>query len=196
MTVPLEDYTGAWDYRTVPPGIRLGRDCYLERRECFERLRSTRDPAIVLGDRVRVYTWTTFNLEPGGCIEVGDDSILVGPVFMCAERITIGRRVLLSYHVTIADCDFHPHDPELRIRDAIANAPGGDRDRRPPLVAKPVVIEDDAEVGIGAIILKGVRIGRGARVGAGAVVARDVPAGATVEGNPARLAQETGGGPR
>ena len=195
MTVLLENYTGAWDYRTLPASIRLGGDCYLERKECFERIRSTREPALVLGDRVRVYTWTAFNLEPGGFIEIGDDAILVGPVFMCAERITIGRRVLLSYNVTIADCDFHPRDPELRIRDAIANAPGGDRDRRPPLVAKPVVIEDDAEVGIGAIILKGVRIGAGSRVGAGAVVARDVPPGAVVEGNPARLVEKTGGGP-
>jgi acetyltransferase-like isoleucine patch superfamily enzyme len=125
-------------------------------------------------------------------VEIGDDSILVGPVFMCAERISVGRRVLLSYNVTVADSDFHPHDPAERILDAIANAPGGDRARRPPLVAKPVVIEDDAEIGIGAIILKGVRVGRGARVGAGAVVARDVPAGAVVEGNPARLVDAAG----
>jgi 2,3,4,5-tetrahydropyridine-2,6-dicarboxylate N-succinyltransferase len=56
-----------------------------------------------------------------------------------------------------------------------------------PPQAAPVVIEDDAWIGIGAIVLKGVRIGAGARVGAGAVVARDVPAGASVEGNPARV---------
>jgi acetyltransferase-like isoleucine patch superfamily enzyme len=48
-----------------------------------------------------------------------------------------------------------------------------------------VVIEDDAWIGIGAIVLKGVRIGAGARVEAGAVVTRDVPSGATVAGNPA-----------
>ena len=50
-----------------------------------------------------------------------------------------------------------------------------------------MVIEDDAHVGIGAIILKGVRIGKGARVEAGALVTDDVPAGAEVAGNPARL---------
>jgi acetyltransferase-like isoleucine patch superfamily enzyme len=122
-------------------------------------------------------------------LEVGDDSVLVGAVFMCAESIHIGRRVIISYNVTIADSDFHPHDPELRKQDAMANAPAGDRSRRPAVVARPVVIEDDAWIGIGAIILKGVRVGRGARVGAGAVVTRDVPAGASVVGNPARLVE-------
>jgi acetyltransferase-like isoleucine patch superfamily enzyme len=107
---------------------------------------------------------------------------------MCAERIIVGLRVIISYHVTIADCDFHPLDPAARRRDALANARGGDASLRPPLVSRPVVIEDDAWIGIGAIVLKGVRIGRGARVAAGAVVTRDVPDGATVAGNPARLA--------
>ena len=54
-------------------------------------------------------------------------------------------------------------------------------------VAKPVVIEDGAWLGGGAILLPGVRVGRNAVVGAGAVVTRDVPANAVVAGNPARV---------
>lgn len=48
-------------------------------------------------------------------------------------------------------------------------------------------IEAGASVGGGATILPGIRIGQGAVVGAGAVVTCDVPAGATVVGNPARV---------
>jgi acetyltransferase-like isoleucine patch superfamily enzyme len=178
--------TGGWDYATLPKNVRVGANCFLERRDSFKRFRSTQEPGLVLGDRVKVYTWTEFNIDPAGFVEVGDDSILVGAVFMCAQRVSIGRRVIISYNVTIADSDFHPRDPELRKRDAMANAPHGDRTQRPPVVARPVTIEDDAWIGIGAILLKGVRIGRGARVGAGAVVTKDVPAGAAVAGNPAR----------
>ena len=181
------EITGAWDYSTLPANVRLGAGCFLERRDSFKRFRSTRPAGLVLGERVTVYTWTEFNLEPGGVLEVGADSILVGAVFMCAEHIRLGQRVIVSYNVTIADSDFHPHDPELRQRDARANAPLGDRSQRPPIVARPVIIEDDAWVGIGAIILKGVTIGRGARIGAGAVVTSPVPAGATVAGNPGRI---------
>ena len=179
--------TGGWEHATLPKNIRVGAECFLERRESFKRFRSTREPGLVIGDRVKVYTWTEFNIEPAGIIEVGDDSILVGAVFMCAEKVSIGKRVVVSYNVTIADSDFHPREPEQRKLDAMANAPAGDKSLRPPVIARPVVIEDDVWIGIGAIILKGVRLGRGAQIRAGAVVTRDVPAGATMAGNPAQL---------
>ncbi len=184
-----EEINGKWDYSTLPANVMVGTGCYLERKDSFGRFQSKRNPGLVIGDNVRVYTWTTFNIDVDGFVQIGDDSVLVGPVFMCAESILVGNRVILSYNVTIADSDFHPHDPELRIQDAIANAPSGDRSRRPGLVSRPVVIEDDAWVGIGAIILKGVRVGAGARIGAGSVVTRDVPPGCIVEGNPGKVVQ-------
>jgi acetyltransferase-like isoleucine patch superfamily enzyme len=182
----FDDIVGAWDYATLPANVRIGQGCWFERRSSFARFKSAQDPGLIIGDRVQIYTWTTFNIETTGSLEIGDDSVLVGPVFMCAGRIQVGRRVILSYNVTIADSDFHPLDPAERRLDAVANAPYGDRSTRPDIVSSPVSIGDDVWVGIGAIILKGVSIGHGARIGAGAVVSRDVPAGASVEGNPAR----------
>jgi len=182
----FDDIVGDWDYTTLPANVRIGQECWFERRSSFARFKSEQRPGLVIGDRVRVYTWTTFNVEPAGLLEIGDDSVLVGSVFMCARHIRIGRRVVVSYNVTIADSDFHPLDPQERRQDAIANAPFGDRSTRPKILSSPVTLGDDVWVGIGAIILKGVSIGPGARIGAGAVVSRDVPAGAHVEGNPAR----------
>lgn len=50
-----------------------------------------------------------------------------------------------------------------------------------------VCIEDDSDIGVGAIILQGVHIGRGAQIGAGAVVTSDVGDYAIVAGVPAKL---------
>jgi acetyltransferase-like isoleucine patch superfamily enzyme len=180
------DITGAWDYSKLPANVKIGNGCWFERKDSFGRFRSEKKPGLILGDCVRIYTWTTFNVEPSGVIEVGSDSVLVGAIFMCNERITLGERVIISYNVTIADSDFHPIDPDLRMQDAIASSPYGNKSERPKIVSLPVVIEDDVWIGVGAIILKGVRIGRGARVGAGAVVTKDLPPGMSVMGNPAR----------
>ena len=55
------------------------------------------------------------------------------------------------------------------------------------LVIKPVRVEDWADIGTGAVLLPGITVGKGAIVGAGAVVTKNVPAGAVVAGNPARM---------
>lgn len=56
------------------------------------------------------------------------------------------------------------------------------------VLAGEVTVGDDVFIGAGAVVVHGgVMIGQGATVGAGAVVLEDVPAGATVVGNPARV---------
>lgn len=55
------------------------------------------------------------------------------------------------------------------------------------LEIKPVKIEVGADIGMNAVILPGVTIGKGSIVGAGAVVTKDVPPFAIVAGVPARF---------
>ena len=49
------------------------------------------------------------------------------------------------------------------------------------------VIGDDVEIGSNSVILGGIHLGNGAKIGAGSVVTKDVPDGAVVVGNPARV---------
>lgn len=49
------------------------------------------------------------------------------------------------------------------------------------------VIEDGAEIGVGACVLGAIRVGRGAVIGANSVVLKDVPAGSIAVGSPARI---------
>ena len=56
--------------------------------------------------------------------------------------------------------------------------------RRHPTVCRNAVIGTDA------LVLGPITIGEGAKIGAGAIVLKDVPAGATVVGEPARITTE------
>jgi UDP-2-acetamido-3-amino-2,3-dideoxy-glucuronate N-acetyltransferase len=64
------------------------------------------------------------------------------------------------------------------------------RSRNGGFQKQQTVLEDGASIGAGATVLPGIRIGAGAMVGAGSVVTKDVPPGATVVGNPARMLAE------
>lgn len=71
-------------------------------------------------------------------------------------------------------------DHECILGDGVHIAPGA-------TLCGLVKVGDRAFVGAGAVVLPRLSIGADAVVGAGAVVTRDVPAGAVVAGNPARI---------
>jgi len=56
--------------------------------------------------------------------------------------------------------------------------------RHQPAEAGRIVIEDDVWLGMGVVVLPGVRIGRGAVIGAGSVVTRDIPGYSIAMGSP------------
>jgi len=68
----------------------------------------------------------------------------------------------------------------------------GEEGRQKPILHSriefaPVVIEDDADIGVGSILLPGITIGKGAQVGAGAIVTKSVEPYNVVAGNPAKI---------
>ncbi len=53
-----------------------------------------------------------------------------------------------------------------------------------------VIIEDNVQIGVGSIIMPGVRIGKGAIIGAGSVVTKDIPQGCLAMGVPAKVVKD------
>ena len=92
----------------------------------------------MLGDRVKIYTWTIFNMSLQDNWRLVAIAFLLARLFMCADRITIGNRVIISYNATIADSDFHPMDAAERKRDAVAISPFGNKSNRPLIITQPV----------------------------------------------------------
>jgi acetyltransferase-like isoleucine patch superfamily enzyme len=145
-------------------------------------------PNVKLGQRVRIFAFT--NLY--GC-ELGDD-VKVGAFVEIQKGVKIGDRCKISSHsflcegVTIEDEVFVGHNVTF-INDRFpraANVDGSPQTER-DWECIPTVVKRGASIGSGSTILCGITIGEGATVGAGSVVTKDVPAGAVVAGNPARV---------
>ena len=175
---------GDWFPGVIPSNIRVGRNCVLDSSFCFKQFFARGTTGLVMGDDVTLWR-TSLAVEEDGVLEIGDQCYLSNASIVCAERISLGRRVFVAGGATIADADFHPLAPAARLADTIALSPVGDRARRPPMAAQAVTIGDDVWIGYNAVILKGVAVGDGAVIAPGAVVLDDVPAGAHVAGNPA-----------
>jgi UDP-2-acetamido-3-amino-2,3-dideoxy-glucuronate N-acetyltransferase len=143
---------------------------------------------VKLGQRVKIYSFT--NLY--GC-EVGDDT-KIGTFVEIQKGARIGKRCKVSSHtficegVTVEDEVFIGHGVTfINDRFPRATAPGGNLQTEADWVCVPTTIKRAASVGSGATILCGITIGERAIVGAGSVVTKDVPEGAIVAGNPARV---------
>jgi len=132
-----------------------------------------RQGATLIVDGVaRMADGTKILAGPGATVTIGDRSYFDGDCrVICATRVSIGSGCAIAWEVLIMDTDFHRVDGRA----------SGDA---------PVRLGDRVWVGVGAKILKGVTVGDGAVIAAGAIVTRDVPAGALVAGNPARVIRE------
>jgi len=133
-----------------------------------------------------------------GRVQIGDNTFIGHSSIICAEGVTIGSDVLISWGCTVVDHDSHSLIWSERAADVARWREGFLDGRRGAVTLKdwrcvpiaPVQICDKAWVGFNAIVLKGVTIGEGAVVAAGSVVTKDVSAWTVVGGNPARLIRE------
>lgn len=123
-----------------------------------------------IGDRSRIGTFV--EVQRGA--QIGVACKIQSHTFIC-DGVRIGDGVFVGHGVTFVN-DKRPR----------ATAAGGALQTEDDWELLHTVIEDGASIGSGATILGGVRIGREATIGAGAVVTKDVGAGETVVGNPAR----------
>lgn len=124
--------------------------------------------------------------------EVGADAV-IRPPFHCdyGTNIRLGSGVFLNFGCIILDVVEVSVGEGTQIGPAVqllaADHPRDLAARREGLeFGRPVRIGRHVWIGGGAILLPGVTVGDGAVIGAGSVVTRDVPANATVAGNPAR----------
>jgi acetyltransferase-like isoleucine patch superfamily enzyme len=127
-----------------------------------------------------------------GC-EIGDET-KIGAFVEIQKNARVGRRCKVSSHtficegVTIEDHVFIGHGVTF-INDTFPRAATatGELQTEQDWKVETTLVRKGASIGSGSTILANVVIGEGALVGAGSVVTRDVPPGAVVAGNPARV---------
>jgi acetyltransferase-like isoleucine patch superfamily enzyme len=145
-------------------------------------------PDVKLGKNVRICDFT--NLY--GC-EIGDE-VKIGTFVEIQKGVKIGNRCKISSHtlicegVTLEDDIFIGHNVTFtNDRYPRATSENGQLQTDADWICIPTLIERGASIGSGATLLCGITVGEAAMVGAGSVVTKDVPRGAVVAGNPARV---------
>lgn len=114
-------------------------------------------------------------LRKDSIIRIGNNVGISGSSVIAAKEINIGNDVMLGSNVTIVDTDFHSLHPINR------------RSSKKDVRIEKVIIEDNVFIGMSAIILKGVTIGKNSIIGAGSIVTNNIPPNCIAGGNPAKV---------
>ncbi len=161
-------------------GLRLGKHVFVGDRVTIYQ--GKQGGPVELGDRVSVFGDNLIETGRGGSVQVGPETRIHRGCHLMAYKapIRIGRDVGISQN-----CAFYSYSHGFAGDEPIS---------KQPLQTKgPIIVDDYAWLGVGVIVLDGVRIGKGAVIGAGAVVTRDVPDGAIAVGVPARVVKMRSG---
>lgn len=125
-----------------------------------------------IGDRTRIGTFVEIQRNA----TIGSDCKIQSHTFIC-EGVHIGNGVFVGHNVSFIN-DKHPR---------AVNEAGNLIKNKNEWEMSEILIENNVSIGTSATIMGGLSIGEGAVIGAAALVLSDVPAGATVVGNPARI---------
>jgi len=155
--------------------------------------------ATVIGERAVIRSHTVIyagnvigrNFQTGNKVNIREsnrigDNVSIGTLSVVEHHVEIGNGVRIHTQVFIPEFSVLEDGcwigPNVVLTNAKYPLSPGVKDS----LVGPVV-RRNAKIGANATLLPGVVIGEGALVGAGAVVVRDVPPGAVVVGNPARV---------
>ncbi|MFE5336702.1 acyltransferase [Isoptericola sp. NPDC056573] len=143
-------------------GYVLGERCFVSEQA------SVTNEVLELGDR----TYVAAGAYVSGTLRAGRDCSL-NPYTVVRGDVRLGDAVRIGSHTSVLGFN-HSMEPELEVH-------------RQPLTSAGITVGDDVWIGSHVVVLDGVTVGDKAVLAAGAVVTKDVPAGAVVGGNPARL---------
>lgn len=156
--------------RAVAFGIIAGRGTYIGKNCNFKGQKK-----ILLHDfvviRPHVQIWSRGTVIIGKGAEIGERCRI-----SIANSLEIGEKVLLSPNVYITDCDHEYRNVNIPIIDQGIVQKG-----------QKVYIGDGSYIGINAVIVGNVKIGKHCVIGANSVVTRDVPDYSVAVGSPAKV---------
>jgi acetyltransferase-like isoleucine patch superfamily enzyme len=149
-------------HQLIADDVKLGRDVQLRD---FVNLYGCE-----IGDETKIGTFV--EIQKGA--KIGARCKISSHTFIC-EGVTIETGVFVGHGVTFIN-DRYPR----------ATTENGRLQTDADWHCQRTVVKQNASIGSGATLLGGVTIGENAIVGAGSVVTKNVPAGVTVAGNPAK----------
>ena len=174
LLFPRNDFRPRWWVRKLwnPLKRRRGKNSVIRSRVRLDNLPFNK---FHLGEKSLIEDYTVINNQIGDVIIgkntlIGLSNVIIGPVH-------IGDNVMLAQNVAISGLNHNYVNVNLSIRDQ-------------DVYSGLIIIEDDVWVGVNAVIVPSVRIGKHAIVAAGAVVTRSVPPYSLVAGNPAKVLKQ------
>ncbi len=151
------------------PAQRIARDVKLGKNVCIRDF--TNLYGCEIGDDVKIGTFV--EIQKG--VKIGNRCKISSHAFIC-EGVILEDDIFIGHNVTFTN-DRYPR----------ATNGNGRLQTDADWVCIHTLIKRGASIGSGTTLLCGITIGENAMVGAGSVVTKDVPPGAVVAGNPARV---------
>ncbi|RBM06883.1 DapH/DapD/GlmU-related protein [Streptomyces sp. PT12] len=145
------------------PGCTFADHCFVS------ELASVQNEKLILGRG----SYVAAGAYLSGTLTAGRDCTM-NPYTVVRGDIRLGDAVRIGAHTSLLGFNHTFSDPDTEVH-------------RQPITSRGIRVGDDVWIGSHVVVLDGVTVGDRAVVAAGAVVTKDVPAGAVVGGNPAKV---------